>query len=267
MLYFNACIIFLIVSSSSAKEMSVSAKWRCKVCGSITFQCYCHKKLIFHECSLLILKCLVQHEPFTYILQYQTWVIDCKLAAGSVNWGWYSVWRRIAMSWRRYWTKNSIIKNTFYSALSLRLHLIVFSLVAPEQLSNVRTIPFKMTKIENLCLWNYISFNFVKYSVDFRTDEGTVRSGISQARSFRKKYNAAVSGGENNVFLRHHLRPIHEYLHNRNSACRYAMTPHDICGSRLLQPLVSVTKIGTQVSCHSKSSFFRSLSIKQYVLH
>lgn len=46
-------------------------------------------------------------------------------------------------------------------------------------------------------------------------------------------------------------------------ACPYAMTPRDNCGSRLLQPLVSVTKIGTQVSCHSKSLFFRSLSIKQ----
>lgn len=34
------------------------------------------------------------------------------------------------------------------------------------------------------------------------------------------------------------------------------MTPRDNCGSRLLQPLVSVTKIGTQVSCHSKSLFF-----------
>ncbi|KAJ3592084.1 hypothetical protein NHX12_007213 [Muraenolepis orangiensis] len=33
------------------------------------------------------------------------------------------------------------------------------------------------------------------------------------------------------------------------------MTQRDNCGSRLLQPLVSVTKIGTQVSCHSKSSF------------
>lgn len=41
------------------------------------------------------------------------------------------------------------------------------------------------------------------------------------------------------------------------------MTQRDNCGSRLLQPLVSVTKIGTQVSCHSKSLFFRSLSIKQ----
>lgn len=46
-------------------------------------------------------------------------------------------------------------------------------------------------------------------------------------------------------------------------ACPYAMTQRDNCGSRLLQPLVSVTKIGTQVSCHSKSLFFRSLSIKR----
>ncbi|CAF92067.1 unnamed protein product [Tetraodon nigroviridis] len=41
------------------------------------------------------------------------------------------------------------------------------------------------------------------------------------------------------------------------------MTSRDNCGSRLLQPLVSVTKIGTQVSCHSKSLFFRCLSIKR----
>lgn len=45
-------------------------------------------------------------------------------------------------------------------------------------------------------------------------------------------------------------------------ACPCAMTQRDNCGSRLLQPLVRVTKIGTQVSCHSKSVFFRSLSIK-----
>lgn len=57
-----------------------------------------------------------------------------------------------------------------------------------------------------------------------------------------------------------HLINIHE---RRALACPYAMTQHDNCGSRLLQPLVSVTKIGTQVSCHSKSLFFRSLSIKR----
>lgn len=33
------------------------------------------------------------------------------------------------------------------------------------------------------------------------------------------------------------------------------MTTWKNCGSRLLQPLVIVTKIGTKVSCHSKSSF------------
>lgn len=57
-------------------------------------------------------------------------------------------------------------------------------------------------------------------------------------------------------------RLIHIHEH---SATTYpcVMTQHDNCGSRLLQPLVSVTKIGTQVSCHSKSLFFRSLSIKQ----
>lgn len=53
---------------------------------------------------------------------------------------------------------------------------------------------------------------------------------------------------------------IHEH---RAPACPCVMTQHDNCGSRLLQPLVSVTKIGTQVSCHSKSLFFRSLSIKR----
>lgn len=57
-----------------------------------------------------------------------------------------------------------------------------------------------------------------------------------------------------------HLMTIHE---PSAPACPYAMTQRDNCGSRLLQPLVSVTKIGTQVSCHSKSLFFRSLSIKQ----
>ena len=49
-----------------------------------------------------------------------------------------------------------------------------------------------------------------------------------------------------------HLINIHE---PSAPACPYAMTQRDNCGSRLLQPLVSVTKIGTQVSCHSKSSF------------
>lgn len=57
-----------------------------------------------------------------------------------------------------------------------------------------------------------------------------------------------------------HIINIHDLS---ASACPYAMTQRDNCGSRLLQPLVSVTKIGTQVSCHSKSLFFRSLSIKQ----
>lgn len=57
-----------------------------------------------------------------------------------------------------------------------------------------------------------------------------------------------------------HLINIHE---SSAPACPYAMTQRDNCGSRLLQPLVSVTKIGTQVSCHSKSLFFRSRSIKQ----
>lgn len=52
---------------------------------------------------------------------------------------------------------------------------------------------------------------------------------------------------------------IHEHT---APACPCVMTQRDNCGSRLLQPLVSVTKIGTQVSCHSKSLFFRSLSIK-----
>lgn len=49
---------------------------------------------------------------------------------------------------------------------------------------------------------------------------------------------------------------------HRASTCPCVMTQRDNCGSRLLQPLVSVTKIGTQVSCHSKCLFFRSLSIK-----
>lgn len=57
-----------------------------------------------------------------------------------------------------------------------------------------------------------------------------------------------------------HFMNIHEH---RAPACPCVMTHHDNCGSRLLQPLVSVTKIGTQVSCHSKSLFFRSLSIKR----
>lgn len=36
------------------------------------------------------------------------------------------------------------------------------------------------------------------------------------------------------------------------------MTTHENCGPGLQQPLVTVTKIGTKVSCHSNSSFFSS---------
>lgn len=56
-----------------------------------------------------------------------------------------------------------------------------------------------------------------------------------------------------------HIMNMHELC---APACPDAMTQRDNCGSRLLQPLVSVTKIGTQVSCHSKSLFSRTLSIK-----
>lgn len=56
---------------------------------------------------------------------------------------------------------------------------------------------------------------------------------------------------------RRHVSAHRVNMHEPSApACPYAMTPRDNCGSRLLQPLVSVTKIGTQVSCHSKSLFF-----------
>lgn len=73
----------------------------------------------------------------------------------------------------------------------------------------------------------------------------------------RKNQQGAEGAGRH---VSAHLMNIHEAS---APACPYAMTQRDNCGSRLLQPLVSVTKIGTQVSCHSKSLFFRSLSIKQ----
>lgn len=50
-------------------------------------------------------------------------------------------------------------------------------------------------------------------------------------------------------------RPLHEYSRVSQLACVYVMTQTGQSGSRLLQPLVSVMKIGTQVSCHSKLCF------------
>lgn len=81
-------------------------------------------------------------------------------------------------------------------------------------------------------------------------------NGVRQAENPRPRRGTCCGGRHDSAHLMH----IHE---PSAPACPYAMTHRDNCGSRLLQPLVSVTKIGTQVSCHSKSLFFRSLSIKQ----
>ncbi|KAG9327999.1 hypothetical protein JZ751_014020 [Albula glossodonta] len=64
---------------------------------------------------------------------------------------------------------------------------------------------------------------------------------------------SVVSGGvENKEFHTSRHLPHHEYSRGRHPACRYAMTQRDNCGSRLLQPLVSVTKIGTQSTAEAR---------------
>lgn len=70
---------------------------------------------------------------------------------------------------------------------------------------------------------------------------------------FPSRWDSSGRRGRRRRHVSAHLLNIHE---PSAPACPYAMTPRDNCGSRLLQPLVSVTKIGTQVSCHSKSLFF-----------
>lgn len=69
-------------------------------------------------------------------------------------------------------------------------------------------------------------------------------------------YCTSSLGGEN-LFRRAALSPPISWIFMRWAACvPCVVTQCNNCGSRLLQPLVIVTKIGTKVSCHSKSSFF-----------